>query len=73
MKGPEVTLTNGRTWEIMRRAFKAFNRGDLDAAGADASPDMEYVTPGALPGPSVGRGQGANSGHFSGCASFIAL
>jgi ketosteroid isomerase-like protein len=36
--------------EIVRRAFEAFNRGDLDAAGADASPDMEYVAPGALPG-----------------------
>jgi ketosteroid isomerase-like protein len=39
--------------EIVRAAFHAFNRGDLDAAIADAAPDAEYVATGAIPG--VGR------------------
>jgi ketosteroid isomerase-like protein len=35
--------------ELVRRSIEAFNRGDLDAAVADASPDMEYVATGAIP------------------------
>lgn len=36
--------------KVVRRAAEAFNRGDLDAAVADAAPDIEYVATGALPG-----------------------
>ena len=36
--------------EVVRRAAEAFNRGDLDAAVADAAPDIEFVATGALPG-----------------------
>ena len=36
--------------ESLRRAFEAYNRGDLDAAVADTDPDCEYVPTGALPG-----------------------
>ncbi len=36
--------------EVVRRAAEAFNRGNLDAAVADAAPDIEYVATGALPG-----------------------
>jgi ketosteroid isomerase-like protein len=36
--------------EALRRAFDAFSRGDLDAAVADAAPDVEYVTAGVIPG-----------------------
>ena len=39
--------------EIVRRAFEAYNRGDLDAAVADFAPDSEYIASGAVPG---GRG-----------------
>ena len=35
--------------EIVRRAYEAFGRGDLDAAVADADPNVEYVPSGALP------------------------
>ena len=36
--------------EIVRRAFEAYNRGDLDAAVADFAPDFEYIASGAVPG-----------------------
>lgn len=36
--------------EIIRRAFDAFNRGDLDAALENLAPDFEYVPSGAIPG-----------------------
>ena len=36
--------------ETLRRAYEAYNRGDLDAAVADISPDSEYVPIGAVPG-----------------------
>jgi ketosteroid isomerase-like protein len=36
--------------EIARAAIEAINRGDLDAALADAAPDLEYVASGAVPG-----------------------
>jgi ketosteroid isomerase-like protein len=36
--------------ETLRRAFEAFNRGDLEGAVADLAPDVEYVASGATPG-----------------------
>ena len=36
--------------EIVRRAFEAFNRGDLDAAVVDLAADCEYTSSGAIPG-----------------------
>jgi len=36
--------------ELVRRAYEAFNRGDLDGAVADIAPDCEYVATGAIPG-----------------------
>jgi ketosteroid isomerase-like protein len=36
--------------ETLRRAYDAYNRGDLDAAVADISRDSEYVPIGAIPG-----------------------
>jgi uncharacterized protein len=36
--------------EMVRRAFDAYNRGDVDAALADFAPDCEFVPTGALPG-----------------------
>jgi ketosteroid isomerase-like protein len=36
--------------EMVRRAFEAYNRGDLEAAVADFAPDCEYIASGALPG-----------------------
>jgi ketosteroid isomerase-like protein len=36
--------------EIARRAYEAFNRGDLDNLVADFAPTFEYVTTGAVPG-----------------------
>jgi ketosteroid isomerase-like protein len=39
--------------EIVRRAFEAYNRGDLDTAVADFASDFEYIASGAIPG---GRG-----------------
>jgi uncharacterized protein len=36
--------------ETLRRAYEAYNRGDLDAAVADISRDSEYVPIGAVPG-----------------------
>ena len=36
--------------ESLRRAFEAYNRGDVDAAVADIHPHCEYVPSGALPG-----------------------
>jgi ketosteroid isomerase-like protein len=38
--------------EMLRRAFEAFNRGDLDAAFVDFAPDCEYISSGAIPGAS---------------------
>ena|SRR5215207_769994 len=36
--------------ESLRRAFDAYNRGDIDAAVADITADCEYIPSGALPG-----------------------
>jgi hypothetical protein len=36
--------------EIVRRAYEAFNRGDLDASVADLTPDSQYIASGAIPG-----------------------
>jgi ketosteroid isomerase-like protein len=36
--------------EIVKRAFEAFNRGDLDAAVADVAADCRYIASGAVPG-----------------------
>jgi hypothetical protein len=36
--------------EMARRAYAAFNRGDLEGMLADFAPDSEYVTTGAIPG-----------------------
>ena len=36
--------------EIVRRAYDAFSRGDLDAAVEDMAPDCEYVATGTIPG-----------------------
>jgi ketosteroid isomerase-like protein len=36
--------------EVVRQAFEALNRGDLDAAGAYLAPTFEYVASGAIPG-----------------------
>jgi ketosteroid isomerase-like protein len=38
------------TVEVVRRAYEAFNRGDLERAFADAAPEFEYVATGAIPG-----------------------
>ena len=36
--------------EIVRRAYEAFNRGDIDGALAVLAPDFEYTPSGAIPG-----------------------
>ncbi len=36
--------------EIVRRAYDALNRGDLDGVVADFAPEFEYVPSGAIPG-----------------------
>lgn len=36
--------------ENARRAYEAFNRGDLEGMVADLAPDFEYVTTGGIPG-----------------------
>ena len=36
--------------EMIRRAFEAYERVDLDAAVADIAPDSEYVAAGTVPG-----------------------
>jgi ketosteroid isomerase-like protein len=36
--------------EVVRRAYEAFNRGDLEAMFADAAPEFEYIATGAIPG-----------------------
>src|SRR5215207_1868612 len=36
--------------EVVRRAYEAFNRGDLDAMDAYFAPTFEYVASGAVPG-----------------------
>jgi ketosteroid isomerase-like protein len=38
------------TVEAVRRAYEAFNRGDLEGVFADAAPEFEYVATGAIPG-----------------------
>ena len=44
--------------ETLRRAYEAYSRGDLDAAVADADPDVEYIS--AIPGQeNVARGSEA--------------
>jgi ketosteroid isomerase-like protein len=40
--------------EVIRRVYDAFNRGDFDAAIANADPEIEFVRPGDL-SPLVGR------------------
>jgi ketosteroid isomerase-like protein len=35
--------------EMTRRAYEAFNRGDLDGMSVDAAPEFEYVATGAIP------------------------
>ena len=35
---------------MLRRAFDAYNRGDVDAATADLASDCEFFPSGALPG-----------------------
>jgi ketosteroid isomerase-like protein len=51
--------------EIVRRAYAAFNRGDLDAVVADVAPDAEYVTSGTIPGSrGVYRGREELKRHF---------
>jgi ketosteroid isomerase-like protein len=36
--------------ELARRAYEAFNRGDLDGMVADFASTFEYVPTGAIPG-----------------------
>jgi len=36
--------------EMTRRAYEAFNRGDLESMLADFAPDFEYATTGMIPG-----------------------
>jgi ketosteroid isomerase-like protein len=36
--------------EVVRAAYDAVNRGDLDAAISNIAPEMEYVASGAVPG-----------------------
>jgi ketosteroid isomerase-like protein len=36
--------------EIVRQAYEAFNRGDIDGAVANFAADLEYVSTGAIPG-----------------------
>ena len=36
--------------DIVREAYEAINRGDLDAAVSCIAPDMEFVASGAVPG-----------------------
>lgn len=36
--------------ELARRAYEAFNRGDLEAMVADFAPEFEYLTIGMVPG-----------------------
>lgn len=36
--------------EKCRRAYEAFNRGDLEGMVADLAPDFEYVSTGGIPG-----------------------
>jgi ketosteroid isomerase-like protein len=38
------------TVELVRRAYGAFNRGDLEAMVLVAAPEFEYVATGAIPG-----------------------
>ena len=35
---------------MIRRAFEAYERGDLDRAVADMAPDCEYIAVGTVPG-----------------------
>jgi len=53
--------------EIVRRAFEAFNRGDLDAAVVDLAADCEYTSSGAIPGTTdTYRGLRDTSGSLGG-------
>jgi ketosteroid isomerase-like protein len=36
--------------DIVRKAYEAVNRGDLDTAVSCIAPDMKYVASGAVPG-----------------------
>jgi ketosteroid isomerase-like protein len=36
--------------EIVRQAYEAFNRGDIERAVANIAPDFEYVSTGVIPG-----------------------
>jgi ketosteroid isomerase-like protein len=41
---------SGENVEAVRRAYKAFNRGDVEGMFADAAPEFEYLATGAIPG-----------------------
>ena len=36
--------------EAIRRAYEAYNRGDLESMVVDIAPEFEYETTGAVPG-----------------------
>ena len=36
--------------ELVRQAYEAFNRGDMEGAVADIAPDFEYLPTGTIPG-----------------------
>jgi uncharacterized protein len=38
------------TIEVVRHAYEAFNRGDLEDMAAAAAPEFEYVATGVIPG-----------------------
>jgi ketosteroid isomerase-like protein len=43
--------------KVVRQAYEAFNRGDIEGAVANLAADLEYVSTGAIPGmKEVGRG-----------------
>jgi ketosteroid isomerase-like protein len=41
---------SARNLEVIRTAYEALNRGELDAAVADIAADCEYVASGVVPG-----------------------
>ena len=59
--------------EVVRRAYEALNRGDLDGMVADFAPEFEFVPTGAVPGagscirggPTVGGSLWTGSGASS--------
>jgi ketosteroid isomerase-like protein len=36
--------------ELARRAYEAFNRGELEGMVADFAPNFEFLTTGSIPG-----------------------